>query len=42
MKRTLQINIEEEQYEKLRKLAYEERKSIAEIIRELIDIKFKS
>ena len=37
MKHTLQISIEEEQYEKLRKLAYETKKSIAQIIREAID-----
>ena len=34
---TLNIKIEPEQYEKLRKLAYETKKSIAQIIRDLID-----
>ncbi len=34
---TLNIKIEDEQYEKLRNLAYKNRKSLALIIRELID-----
>ena len=34
---TLNIKIEPEQYEKLRKTAYETKKSIAQIVRELID-----
>ena len=37
MKHTLNISIEEEQYEKLREIAYKSRKSIAQVIRELID-----
>lgn len=37
MKHILNIAIEEEQYEALRKLAYDSRKSIAEIMRSMID-----
>ena len=33
----LNIGIEEEQYEKLRDIAYKTRKSIAEIVRDMID-----
>ena len=39
MKHILNISIEQEQYEKLRKIAFENRKSIAQILRELIDEK---
>ena len=34
---TLNIKIEDEQYEKLRDLAYKNRKSLAQIIREMIE-----
>ena len=37
MKHILNFALEEEQYEKLRELAYKSRKSIAQILRELID-----
>lgn len=36
-KHTLNISIEQEQYEKLRKISFNSRKSIAQIIREAID-----
>ena len=37
MKHILNIAIEQEQYEKIREIAYKSRKSIAEIMREMID-----
>ena len=33
----LNISIEEEQYEKIRKMAYISRKSLAQVIRDMID-----
>lgn len=37
MKHRLNISIKDEQYEKLRDIAYKSRKSIAQIVREMID-----
>ena len=37
MKHTLNISIEQEQYEKLRKISFNSRKSISQVIREAID-----
>jgi len=37
MKHTLSISIEKEQYEKIRKIAFDKRKSISQVIREAIE-----
>jgi len=37
MKHTLNISIEKEQYEKIREIAFNKRKSISQIIREAIE-----
>ena len=37
MKHILNISIEQEQYEKIREIAYKSRKSIAQILRDIID-----